>query len=515
MRRLKLILSLVIVFSAAGQAQILRSFQAARSSESSLPSSNVIDDIVIRSDTIWTGTGHGLSYTVTGGASWRHLDKSFGFKELAISALAIRGNVIWASEGSSIKRDGSDVPVGEGLYYSLNSGATWTYIPQPVEPKDSKVDTLIYGANKILALAVTVTPGNHTYDIALTSTTVWTANFYGMLRKSTDDGKTWTRVILPPDFLNSIKPSDVLNFDLSPSTGNLGLRESLNHRVFSVFAGNDSVIWVGTAGGINKSTDGGVSWRKFSHQNQLRPISGNFVVAINEQRWKGEQIIWAATVNALDPDEKRGLSFSEDGGESWNTTLLGEFVHNIAFKDSIVYAATDNGLYRSADFGATWLRSGSIIDQTTLQRIASPVIHTVATKGDTVWMGGVDGLAYTIDSASRPFGTTWKIFRTYQPVANTPSTYSYPSPFSPDDEVVRIHYGTLGKNTQVTIRIFNYAMQPVRTLIQNATRTGSFEHDEIWNGRDDFGSRVSNGVYFYRVEGEGLEPAWGKIYVVE
>ncbi|MGH2568508.1 MAG: hypothetical protein ACRDGA_09230, partial [Bacteroidota bacterium] len=251
------------------------------------------------------------------------------------------------------------------------------------------------------------------------------------------------------------------------------------------------------------------------HQNQLRPISGNFVVAINEQRWNDKLILCASTVNAIDPDEKRGLSFSEDGGESWNTALLGEFVHNIAFKDSIVYAASDNGLYRSSDFGASWIRSGSIVDPTALQRIASPQIFAVTVKGDEVWIGGNDGLAYTLDTPSQPFGKSWNVFRTHQPVANTAATYSYPSPFSPGDEVVRIHYGTQGLNTQVTIRIFNFAMQPVKTLLQNAPRSGSFEHDEIWNGNDDFNLRVSNGVYFYRVEVGGLEASWGKIYVVE
>ena len=41
-------------------------------------------------------------------------------------------------------------------------------------------------------------------------------------------------------------------------------------------------VWIGTAGGINKTTDGGQSWVKFNHTNEASPISGNFVVALQQ-----------------------------------------------------------------------------------------------------------------------------------------------------------------------------------------------------------------------------------------
>ena len=92
----------------------------------------------------------------------------------------------------------------------------------------------MYGNNKILALDVTVPQQNITFDIALTKNTVWIASWAGMLRKSTDLGNTWTRVILPPDNLDSIKPTDSLNyaFDLSPASGLLGLNANNNHLSF-------------------------------------------------------------------------------------------------------------------------------------------------------------------------------------------------------------------------------------------------------------------------------------------
>ncbi len=452
--------------------------------------------------------------TIGDGSVWHHFNESNGISERGVSGLAVRNAIVWVAQSRTLD-DEARTPAGEGLSYSTDGGENWTHIPQPREPEGATVDTLLYGNNKIAALAITTAANNLSYDVALTSEAIWTANFAGMLRKSTNNGATWSRVILPPDNLSSISPTDTLNFDLSPVSGGLGLTENYNHRVFSVHAGSDSVIWVGTAGGINKSTDGGVSWRKFSHQNQSQPISGNFVVALNTQRWNSTEIIWAATVNALGEDEQRGVSFSLDGGETWKTTLLGEFAHNIAFQDSIVYVVTDNGLFRSSDIGETWIRTGTIYDTQNMQRITSTVMYAVAAQDSAVWLGGIDGIARTFDSPTQQFGSEWRVFRTAETVGNTSITYSYPSPVSPDDEVVRIHYSTQGRNAPVTIRIFNYAMQPVKTLIQQAQRSGAQEHDEIWNGKDDYNGRISNGVYFYMVEVEGLEPVWGKIYVVE
>ncbi|MBI2619741.1 MAG: exo-alpha-sialidase [Ignavibacteriales bacterium] len=477
-----------------------------------MPNSNSVGALAVSGDTVWFGTGRGLSYSLDG-FLWRHFTNTATFDDKGISAISISEELVWASIGFTERRDDNFIQVGGGLHWSSDRGITWNKVPQPVD--EGTIDTLTYGNNRIRALAITVPQQNITFDISQTSGIVWIASFAGMLRKSTNRGASWQRVILPPDNLNSISPDDTLDFDLTPSGGALGLRENLNHRVFSVHASSDSTIWVGTAAGINKSTDAGISWERFSHQNQVLPISGNFVVAINEQTLQTRRILWASTVNAVDPDERQGVSYSENGGLSWTTVLLGERAHNIAFKDSVVYVATDRGVLRSADFGQTWIRSGTIYDQENHQRFTGSAIYAVALKGDTVWIGGPEGTAFTIDSPSQMFGMSWKVFRTYEPIGNTPRTYAYPTPFSPDDESLRIHYGTQGRDSRVTIWIFDFAMQPVKTLLQNAYRTGSIEHDELWNGMDDRGNRVTNGVYFYRIEVAGEETSWGKILVIQ
>jgi hypothetical protein len=519
LNRFLAIFLLLFIFICIAFGQIPKAFNSNTGWNSSLPRSNTITDIVVRQDTVWLGTESGLSLTVNNGISWTNFSNTSTFDNKGISAIAINSDLIWVAIGYSTTKNGESFQTGSGLHYSTDRGLTWSYIPQPVD--SGTVDTLLYGKNKIRALDITVTPQNITFDIALTKNTVWIASWAGMLRKSTDLGNTWTRIILPPDNLDSIKPTDSLNyaFDLSNSAGLLGLAANNNHLLFSVYATDDSTIWAGTAGGINKSTDGGISWRKFSHQNQAQSISGNFVVALKEQRWNNRRIMWAATVNANDPDETKGVSYSEDGGETWKTTLLGEWAHNIAVNDAgnVVYIATDNGLFRSSDFGESWIKSGTIYDPTNLQRFVLSECDCAGVKGDTIWFGGPEGIAYTIDSPSQQFGSAWHIFRTAEQVGNKKFTYAFPNPFAPNNEPVRLHYSVSANpaGTQdVSIRIFDYAMLPVRTLIQKTPRLNGKEYDEIWNGRNDNGSIVANGVYFYRVEIGNQAPVWGKILVL-
>jgi hypothetical protein len=58
-------------------------------------------------------------------------------------------------------------------------------------------------------------------------------------------------------------------------------------------------------------------------------------------------------------------------------------------------------------------------------------------------------------------------------------------------------------------------MQPVRTLLQKASRLNGNEYDEIWDGKNDNRSLVANGVYFYRLEIGTQSLLWGKIVVLK
>ena len=65
------------------------------------------------------------------------------------------------------------------------------------------------------------------------------------------------------------------------------------------------------------------------------------------------------------------------------------------------------------------------------------------------------------------------------------------------------------------LEIFDFGMNRVRTLINSVTRAPSLEFDEPWDGRDDQGRIVANGVYIYRIDVSGESPRYGKIILLQ
>ncbi len=288
---------------------------------SSTPVSNSILDIIAIGDTVWLGTSRGVSVSFDRGTNWTNFYGTSPFGTDNVSAIGYNNGVFWAATATSVAATGGGtVPKGTGLKYTTNNGFTWTSIPQPVDHPDS--NTVRYGNNILQALPVTVAEQNLTYDMAFTTGTIWITSFAGGLRKSTNMGQSWQRVVLPPDDLDSIKTTDTLDFCLSPVSGNFCGEGNLNHRAFSVISTNATTLFVGTANGVNKSTDNGISWVKFNHQNQDEPISGNFVTALGYNT--NNNTVWAATWKAEDLSEFYGVSASSDGGDSWSIHLIDE-----------------------------------------------------------------------------------------------------------------------------------------------------------------------------------------------
>lgn len=483
------------------------------------PASNTIDRIFIQENsTVWIGTSKGLSKTTDSGLSWTNFYDTKSFGKESISAVNFGLGAIWAACWHFENKLGSDIPVGNGLRYSTDGGINWIEIQQPVDAPDDS--TIFYGNNKLRALPITAKEQNFIYDIAFTKNTIWIVSFSAGLRKSSDMGKTWQRVVLPPDNLDSIKPTDKLDFDLAPTSGNLKMRGNLNHRAFSIIAINDT-LYVGTAGGINKSTDGGISWKKLNHTNQSQPISGNFVLSLNYNVY--DNSVWAATWKAEGANEFYAVSTSFNGGKSWNIFLPDEKVRDFGFKyksnnNYDVLAASSLGVLRSSNIGVTWINSPNIIDEITKVELKPTIYLSVESRkinnsNYELWIGTNDGLAKTAETEYEFWNNHWKTFLSSNNSVNENQSYAFPNPFNPKYDIARIKYN-LQKNANVTLRIFDFGMNLVRTVVQNANRNASNELIEVWDGKDDNQKIAPNGVYFYRLDIDDEQSLFGKIILI-
>jgi photosystem II stability/assembly factor-like uncharacterized protein len=491
------------------QAKLLRTFGLDQSTGTISPAlpSNSVSHIAISRSYLWIGTSKGLARSSNGGRTWESFGNASEFKSLGIFAISLRGDTVWTATGYTKDVDGTNVQTGSGYTYSLNNGSSWTSLPQTL---DAQGDSIVhYGINTIRMLPVIVPEQNVTFDVALTDSAVWIASWASGLRRSTDRGLSWQRIVLPSRTMSSIAPTDTLtNLKIDPRLDN-------NYLAFSVFAETNQIIWAGTAGGLNKSTDGGQSWIKMTRSNQTEHILSDWVIAVNGQRLATGSRIWTTNWPAEGENQQYGVSYSDDGGRTWHTGLNGVKAYDFAFKDTVVYVATDEGLYRTADAGKTWEQSGTIIDQVRREQITSNRFLSVGVIGDTVYCGSDEGVVRTVDSPTQAFGRNWEILRSFRPVNQRGSTYAYPNPFSPKSEVVRMHYSTGGTAASVTIEVFDFGMNRVRTVVRDAPRSGDREQDDIWDGRDEGGKTVPNGVYFYRLSLTGSDPVWGKIMVLQ
>jgi photosystem II stability/assembly factor-like uncharacterized protein len=494
---------------ASGQSRFLKSYTItapAGDIAGTIPS-NSVSHISVRGSTLWIGTGKGLARSTDGGRTWIHYASDPAFANSGIFAVAVRNDSVWVSTGYTKEVEGQSVQTGSGYSYSLDNGATWAARAQTL---DDRADSIVtYGVNTVKFLPIVVPEQNVTFDIALSDGVIWISSWSSGVRKSTDRGATWQRIVLPSKLMSSIAPTDPLtNYKIDP-------RQDNNYLAFSVYAQSNDTIWVGTAGGINKSIDGGKSWAKFTRDTQVEGILGDWVIGIDGQHFPWGTRIWTTNWPAEGNNQEYGVSSSDDGGRTWKNHLTGSKAYGFAFKDSIAYAATESGLFRTSDGGDHWSGTGTIIDQHTRERITQNVFYAVGVMNDTVYCGSSEGLLKTEDSPAHPFGEQWEILRSYRSLPSASSTYAYPNPFSPKSESIRIHYAVPAAGAAVTLEVFDFGMNRIRTIVKDAQRAGGREQDDIWDGTDDRGQRLPNGVYFYRLTLSGQDPLWGKIMVLQ
>lgn len=484
--KLVYILLLTIGFSFS-QIGIKNNFRFKMESASNTSATNAflgngIIDLVTNKNNLWAATGYGLNKSANEGMDWISFESDNYKSKGGVSALAVMdSSVLWIATAFDTSAGGEDLSAGGGLSYTLDGGLNWTHVNQPIDSRDEQSYK-----------PTTTTVQNLTYDIAFIDSTIWIASFGGGLRRSDDMGQTW-----------QVVTTDGIPF----SSG-----DYLNHRGFSLLSENGN-LWYGSAEGISKSSDNGISWQRFTHKNQEYPISGNFVVAIAYQ--EATNTIWAATIEAdtqSDPSEFRAVSKSTNGGLTWDVMLEGNWTHNFGFDGETVFVAADEGVFVSDDAGENWYQIPPVVDSQSGEQILQPEYYSVESQNGRWWFGSSDGLVTTNDN-----GNTWRIIRSFVSTREriSPKIYAYPTAFSPArGSYVRFQYDIAGE-TDVEIKIYNFAMEQVVTI--NSTETGyssdSSDRSTKWDGRDAGGKLVASGVYFFRAK-VGKKVEWGKVVVI-
>lgn len=463
---------------------------------SRIPSNSIIE-IEYEGENIWIGTGEGLAVSSDDGDTWVKYDSSNGLNATSVSAVVAAPGLVWVATSGYEIVDGDLIPIGEGLNKGIISpdAVVWS--------SHNPEQATWYG--KIV------------YDLALLDTAIYAACFYGGLIRSTDGGTTFENIF----------PDSAAEYDYANE-----IYADENNRFFSVMIDTlspDTVfVYGGTAEGINKfvyTTSMGVPDTVFHYYrgDSLVPVEaqlpGNFVVALGVHRHGGNKIIWAGCRPA-----SAGGSFaiakSADGGQTWQDISPDPFPDpecwNFSFQqDSVVWAATGDGLHRSYDLGANWETFTYMRDtENPNVFLEGNSFYSVEVVGDTVWAGGSDGLVKTTDG-----GITWRVYRAYIPIGDprVGKSYAYPVPFSTrrGDGIVRIHYKP-ESNTSVTIKIYDFALDLVKTVVNGKPVSAGVEYDDdFWDGYNGEGEEVANGVYFYSIDMDEGTQLWGKLVLLK
>ncbi|MGA2822816.1 MAG: hypothetical protein ABSE72_04755 [Bacteroidales bacterium] len=312
--------------------------------------------ILIHNDTIMAA-GDGIYRSTNSGQTWTQLGNDLYFSDLR--AMAWIGNRImlctdyWGS-----------------LYISDDNGYTWNQCPEHVPDyyvsgatilgKDIFVSSDVNGIYKSIDNGQTYTLSNngltsvHVYTLETNGNKIYASTGDGLF-VSSDHGTTWTII------------SNVL-FNI----------QGINHLVF-----DGSTILAGGYTGLIFSMDDGVTWKQAVNglsdpRIESLAVSGSTFLAgtpsgvymsVNSgQTWSanGLPITFVSSLSSNGSDVfacasqmTGGIFTTPDFGQNWNFMFGGIPTYNvgsIAWNGADMLAATDSGVFVSADRGLTWTK---------------------------------------------------------------------------------------------------------------------------------------------------------------
>ncbi|MGB7567871.1 MAG: hypothetical protein WBM07_08420, partial [Chitinivibrionales bacterium] len=145
----------------------------------------------------------------------------------------------------------------------------------------------------------------------------------------------------------------------------------LNNSQIVSLALNGSTIFAGTASGVFRSSNNGVSW--------IAVDSGLTNTTVKSFAFCGNHI-FAGTAS--------GIFVSTNAGASWiavDSGLTNTFINAFAVSGNNIFAGTDSGIFLSANFGKSWIAVDSGLTNT--------FVNAFAVSGNNIFAGTASALA--------------------------------------------------------------------------------------------------------------------------
>jgi len=228
--------------------------------------------------------------------------------------------------------------------------------------------------------------------------------------------------------------------------------------------------------------------------------------------------------------------------KNWRS-MLEQTVYDVAFGPGhYIFTLTESGISAFQDSLADSLINSSVVINTSVFQnwitrnfsISEPVLT------DLHYIGLTDSTGYLLlASTDGTFLARWQ----YPPVekvtfyqikrappirSGLKQTYARPGVLVADmyDQQSRtVFIYNLSRDAKVTIKVYDYNMDLVKTIISNKFRRAgnnggqhgrsTVESEDWWDGRNSAGKMVAPGVYYYRISTDIGERAFGKIVVAK
>lgn len=430
-----------------------------------------ISAVQTNTNIIYAGTkGGGIYKTNNGGSFWSA--NNTGLTAAIINDIRVNKSnaTLWAATDGNGVFKSSD----EGLnWLSASNGLPNMFVQSlAVDPSN---DAIVYCGTSNGQIFKTVDGGINWVKISADSTglpvysivinpsnssIVYTARQKSnspSILKTTDAGTNWIELSagLPPS-------PDVRALVINPSNTNI---------IYTAIWGFSPFI----PGGIFKSKDGGNTWVEIN--NGLTNVSVSSLV------------ISSADTNTLlaGTAQGGGIFKTTDAGHNWVSQGLSgnpiEVVSTIALNptnEKIIFAGTSSNLYESIDSGNNWDQINGVFQNLS--------IKSALVTQSRIYVG-TDGMGvYT-----KQIVTSVKDFKQGIP-ENFALLQNYPNPFNPET-IIKYQ---ISSDSYVAIKIFNVLGEEIRSLVNANHKAG--EYSIKWDGKDNFGTSVSSGIYIYRIE---------------